>query len=57
MRYLGNSGSGTNAYVNEQLKALLDDVVGADNMKAGIKMDILRDKDTRRVSWPSLTIR
>lgn len=48
MRYLGNSSSGTNAYVNEQLKALLDDVVGADNMKAGIKMDILRDKDTRR---------
>lgn len=48
MRYLGNGGSGTNAYVNEQLKALLDDVVGADNMKAGIKMDILRDKDTRR---------
>jgi potassium channel subfamily K len=57
MRYLGDSGSGTNAYVNERLKALLDDVVGVDNMKESVKMDILRDRDTRQVSWPSLTIR
>lgn len=57
MRYLGDSGSGTNAYVNERLNALLDDVVGVDNMKESVKMDILRDRDTRQVSWPSLTIR
>ncbi|KAG1859517.1 hypothetical protein DFJ58DRAFT_780054 [Suillus subalutaceus] len=48
MRCLGNRGSGTNSYVNEQLKALLDDVVGVDDMKESAKMDILRDKDTKR---------
>ncbi|KAG2135336.1 hypothetical protein DEU56DRAFT_807679 [Suillus clintonianus] len=48
MRYLGNSSSGTNAYVNERLKALLDDVVGVDGIREGVKMDILRDRDTRR---------
>jgi hypothetical protein len=47
MRYLGNRSSGTNSYVNERLKALLDDVVGVDDMKESAKMDILRDKDTR----------
>ncbi|KAG2036002.1 hypothetical protein BDR03DRAFT_867055 [Suillus americanus] len=48
MRCLGNRGSGTNSYVNEQLKALLDEVVGVDDVTEGVKMDILRDKDTRR---------
>ncbi|KAG2132703.1 uncharacterized protein EDB93DRAFT_1255121 [Suillus bovinus] len=48
MRYLGNSDSGTNAYVNEQLRALLDDVFGVADVKASVKMDILKDKDTRR---------
>jgi hypothetical protein len=56
MRYLENSGSGTNAYVNEGLKTLLDDVVGVDDMKESVKIDILRDRDVRRVSRPSLTI-
>jgi hypothetical protein len=57
MRYLGDSDSSTNAYVNARLKALLDDVVGVDDMKESVKMDILRDRDTRQVSQPSLTIR
>ncbi|KAG2340994.1 voltage-gated potassium channel [Suillus weaverae] len=48
MRYLGNNSSGTNAYVNDRLKALLDDVVGVDDMKESMKMDILRDRDYRR---------
>ncbi|KAG1751002.1 hypothetical protein EDD22DRAFT_850754 [Suillus occidentalis] len=48
MRYLGDSGSGTNAYVNERLKALLDDVVGVDDTKESVKMDILGDRDTRQ---------
>lgn len=48
MRYLGDSDSSTNAYVNARLKALLDDVVGVDDMKESVKMDILRDRDTRQ---------
>lgn len=34
--------------MNERLKALLDDVVGMDDMKESVKMDILRDRDTRQ---------
>ncbi|KAG1741433.1 uncharacterized protein EDB91DRAFT_1237119 [Suillus paluster] len=49
MRYLGNNGKGTNAYVNERLKALLDDVLGAGGMKESVKMNLLRDKGTRQM--------
>lgn len=45
---LESSGGSSNAHVNERLKAVLDDVVGVDDMNESMKMEILRDKDTRR---------
>lgn len=45
---LESSGGSSNAHVNERLKALLDDVVGVDDMNESMKMEILRDRDTRR---------
>ncbi|KAG2358488.1 hypothetical protein BDR07DRAFT_1489380 [Suillus spraguei] len=41
---LESSGGSSNAHVNERLKALLDDVVGVDDMNESMKMDILRDR-------------